>query len=75
MQAVMRRLPFNRFVLSNRNSGLGANSNSALAAAKGEFVLQLQDDWECNGPSGFVEAGLSVMRERPEIAFIGFTDT
>jgi hypothetical protein len=66
----MRELPFDRIVESNRNTGLGANSNRGLLAARGEFILQLQDDWECRGPKGFLEMSIEIMREWPELGFL-----
>lgn len=73
-QARMRALPFDRIVFAPRNRGLGANTNAGLAAARGDYVLQLQDDWECTGPGDFIEAALDVMQERPELAFVRLTD-
>ena len=72
LQEEMRRLPFDTFLLPAENRGLGANTNAGLRAAKGEFILQLQDDWLCDGPSGFIEAAIEVMTERPEIGFVRF---
>jgi len=70
LQDEMRRLPFGTFLLSADNRGLGANTNAGLRAATGDFILQLQDDWLCDGPSGFVEAAIDVMTERPEIGLV-----
>lgn len=66
----MKDLPFDRFVGSDRNTGLGANSNRGLRAARGEFVLQLQDDWDCRGPKGFLEASIDVMQEWSDLGFL-----
>jgi glycosyltransferase involved in cell wall biosynthesis len=70
LQAEMRQLPFDRFLLPEVNRGLGANTNAGLRAARGDFILHLQDDWLCEGPGGFVEAALDVMAERPEIGLV-----
>jgi glycosyltransferase involved in cell wall biosynthesis len=70
LQEEMRRLPFDRFLLPAENRGLGANTNAGLRAATGEYILQLQDDWLCEGPSGFIEAAIDVMTERPEIGMV-----
>lgn len=70
LQAEMRQLPFDRFLLPEMNRGLGANTNAGLGAARGDYILQLQDDWLCEGPGGFVEAALEVMRERPRIGLV-----
>jgi glycosyltransferase involved in cell wall biosynthesis len=69
-QAEMRKLPFDTFVMSDRNRGLGANTNAGLRAARGEFILHLQDDWRCDGPAGFLEQAVAVMRERPTIGLV-----
>jgi glycosyltransferase involved in cell wall biosynthesis len=69
-QAEMRRLPFDTFLLPAENRGLGANTNAGLRAARGDYILQLQDDWLCEGPAGFIEAAIEVMTERPEIGFV-----
>lgn len=75
----MRRLPFDRFVFAERNQGLGANSNAGLAAARGEYVLQLEDDWLCTGPADFLRRGVELLRSHPEIGLVrytrGFTDS
>jgi GT2 family glycosyltransferase len=72
LQEEMRRLPFDTFLLPAENRGLGANTNAGLRAAKGDFILQLQDDWVCEGRSGFVEEAIDVMTERPEIGLVRF---
>lgn len=74
MQAAMRELPFDRFVMSRANTGLGANTNRGLDAARGDVVLQLQDDWLCRGPAGFLEEALAVMARWPDLGFIRLTD-
>ncbi len=74
MQEEMRRLPIDRFLFAPRNRGLGANTNAGLAAARGDYVLQLQDDWLCNGPGDFLQAGLEVMRARPDIGMVRLHD-
>ena len=70
MQAEMQQLPFDRFLLPDVNRGLGANTNAGLRAARGDFILHLQDDWLCQGPAGFVEAALDLIRERPGIGLV-----
>jgi glycosyltransferase involved in cell wall biosynthesis len=73
-QEQMRSLPFDKFVLPARNRGLGANTNAGLAAATGDYVLQLQDDWLCTGPDDFLETGVRLMTERPDIGIVRLTD-
>jgi glycosyltransferase involved in cell wall biosynthesis len=69
----MRELPFDRFVFAARNRGLGANTNAGLAAARGDYVLQLQDDWQCLGPPDFLERGVRLMQTRPSVGLVRFT--
>lgn len=66
------RLPFDKFVFATRNEGLGANTNKGIRAATGQYILQLQDDWECRGPSDFLHDGVMLMEDIPWIGFIHF---
>lgn len=70
----MKRLPFDKFVFSRTNGGLGANTNAGLAATSGEYVLQLQDDWLCVGPHDFIERAIELILNRPDIGFVRLTD-
>jgi glycosyltransferase involved in cell wall biosynthesis len=70
IQKRMRSLPCDAFLMADRNQGMGSNTNKGLHAAKGDFVLQLQDDWRCVGPPDFVEAALEVFAERPDVYMI-----
>jgi glycosyltransferase involved in cell wall biosynthesis len=71
-QQAMRALPFDRFVFAEENRGLGANANAGLAAATGEYVLQLQDDWVCAGPPDFIERGVQVFQSRDDVGMVRF---
>src|SRR5690554_4823899 len=53
-QREMRKLPFDKFCFAEANRGLGANTNAGLAAAKGDYILQLQDDWRCVAECDFL---------------------
>ena len=70
IQYLMRELPCDRFLLSARNAGMGANANKGLREATGDYILHLQDDWKCIGPPDLIEASLEVFRERPDVGFI-----
>lgn len=72
LREAMRALPFDRFVFAERNRGLGANANAGLAAARGEYVLQLQDDWACAGPADFLERGVRLLAARPDLGIVRF---
>lgn len=70
LRTLMRVLPFNKFLFSETNLGLGANANRGLAAADADFVLQLQDDWLCDGPSDFLLRAVRLLQSNPEIGFV-----
>ena len=40
-------LAIDKLVTSETNQGLGANSNKGIKAGTGEYILHLQDDFEC----------------------------
>lgn len=63
MQEEMRDLPYDRFVFSRANRGLGANENAGLAACNGSLILQVQDDWTFKGPSDVITRAVSAFQE------------
>lgn len=76
VQERIRDLPFDTFVLSQRNGGIGRNTNLGLAACAGSYVLQLQDDWLCEGPQDYLkravrsldaieDVGLLLLKQHP----------
>lgn len=71
-QVQMYRLPFDKFLLAKKNEGLGRNTNKGIQAARGQYILHLQDDWVCRGPTDFMEAGVTVMEERGDIGMVRF---
>ena len=72
IQTQIRKLAFDQYLLSERNQGMGANTNKGLLAANGDYVLHLQDDWTCSGPSDFIESGVELMGERPDVCMVQF---
>jgi hypothetical protein len=56
------------------NTGLGANCNRGLAAARGEYILQVQDDCEFVGPSGLLATALDIMRADLDVGTIQLTN-
>jgi GT2 family glycosyltransferase len=70
VQSRARELPCDEFLLDERNRGIGANTNKGIRAANAEFILQLQDDWSCVGPSDFLDASLELFAERPDVGLI-----
>lgn len=72
MQKEMRQMAFDLYAMASRNEGLGRNINKGMTAATGEYLLLLQDDWLCRGPADFVEAGLEVLAERPDVGLVRY---
>ena len=58
----------------NDRVGYGANVNSGLRAARGEFVFHLEDDWVVKRPGHFLRAGVEVLNTLPEVGCLKFDD-
>lgn len=69
-QAVIRQLGFDKLAMSRTNRGLGANVNQGIAAARGDYVLQLQDDWECVGPPDYLARALAVLEANQDVGVV-----
>lgn len=63
MQAEMRELPFDKSLLHSQNRGLGAVTNAALRASRGDLILQIQDDWVYNGPADLIDRALLAIEQ------------
>jgi glycosyltransferase involved in cell wall biosynthesis len=72
MQAEMRKLPIQKLVASKTNRGMGANTNAGLKQCAGKYILQIQDDWECQGPPRYLEQAVCLMETHPDIGLIQF---
>ncbi len=72
MQEQMRKLPFDQFCFGKKNEGLAKPANRGLKAAKAKYILQLQDDWRCQGPPDFLQAGLEILHECPDVGMISY---
>jgi glycosyltransferase involved in cell wall biosynthesis len=70
VQAEIRRMPFNFFCLKTKNVGLGANVNSGLAKASGDYILQIQDDWICLGPGNYLKRAIAALEASPDIGML-----
>lgn len=72
-QRAIRALKFDKFVLPDRNSGLGANNNAGLRACSNDYVLMLQDDWRPGAafPRALRQA-IWILDHDPEIGMIRF---
>ncbi|WP_446743115.1 glycosyltransferase family 2 protein [Silvibacterium acidisoli] len=72
IQSQIRALPANDFSLPAKNRGLGANNNSGLKLCTGKYILMIQDDWACHGPSDYLRQTVSVMEANPTVGIINF---
>lgn len=72
IQEEIRKMKFDVFLLADKNQGLGRNTNKGLEAANGEFILQLQDDWDFIGNPSFIESSISYMQNNPEVGIIRY---
>jgi len=70
VQALVKRLDFDVFCLSVVNRGLGANMNTGLRAAHGEFILLLQDDWICMSYPGYLRDAVAALRACPDVGMV-----
>ena len=52
--------------------GYGRNANAGLRAARGEFVLHMEDDQVVWSGGHFLEAGMRVLRALPELGVIQY---
>ena len=69
-QIKIRTLPFDKYILSPKNKGLGANQNAGLNNASGKYILMLQDDWELTDCSGIIQQAISILEHDSEIGII-----
>ena len=72
IQQNIRQLPFDDFALSAKNRGLGANMNQGLRMCKGKYVLVIQDDCMCYGPSNYLTESICVLEANPKVGLINF---
>ena len=72
MQARMRTLPADIFALASKNRGLGANNNNGIRHCSGKYILMIQDDWMCVGPSDYLHNSIAVLEANPHVGLINF---
>ncbi len=61
---------FDRLFFAGRNEGLGANLNKGLLAARGGYILHLEDDWTCQKKMNFIEQAIEIMQAHPDIGYV-----
>ncbi len=72
VQEQIRRLKFDKYELAGKNRGMGANMNAGLAACRGEYIFVLQDDWDCQGPSKWLQQAVAVMEQNPRLGLLKY---
>lgn len=70
VQEKIRDIEFDKYIFNGRRRGLGSNQNNGIRAAAGDFILQIQDDWECIGPVDYLEIAIRVMKANADIGMI-----
>ena len=70
----VQSLPFDKHLLSEKNQGLGANTNKGIAATNGHYILQIQDDWEFVGARTLILTALQIMQVAPDVGIIQLTN-
>ena len=66
----VRSLPFDKHVLSAKNRGLGNNCNKGIANCSGEYILQIQDDFEFVGARTLLFTALKIMQIDRDVGII-----
>jgi len=72
IQKQIRTLQADVFALLPKNRGLGANNNNGIRHCSGKYILMIQDDWECAGPSDYLLNAVKVMEANPQVGIINF---
>lgn len=72
VQTKIRTLPADVFALAPKNRGLGANNNNGLRHCTGKYILMIQDDCICRGPSDYLRNTIAVMEANPEVGIVNY---
>lgn len=72
IQNRIRMLPADVFALAPKNRGLGANNNNGLRHCSGKYILMIQDDWPCMGPSDYLKNTIQVMEANPNVGIVNY---
>lgn len=71
---IIDQLDFDVRSYAKVNQGLGANSNRGIRAAKGKYVLFMQDDWITVGHGSFLREMVTVLENNPRLGIIMLRD-
>ena len=69
-QEQMRLLPFDVFVFSRSNRGIGANINNGLRVGRGEYVFYLQDDQVLTKRCDFLQEAIDALQSIPGLGLV-----
>lgn len=72
IQDEMKKLKFDKYLFATKNEGMARNVNKGILATSGKYILQLQDDWLCKGPSNYLKLGIKALEENTEIGLIRY---
>lgn len=61
---------FDKIFANKKNLGIGGGLNQGFAAATGEFIFQLEDDWICNTEQPLLQQSTEVLREFDDIGIV-----
>ena len=74
VQDAIRAMPVEkRAILPRENRGLGANINQGMAECRGKYILSVQDDWKCQGPSDYLRNSVLLLEQNPIVGMIPYT--
>ena len=60
-------------VIWNDLAGYGANANSGLRAARGDYIFHLEDDCVVGADGHFLEPGMQVLSALPELGYLHYS--
>lgn len=67
-------MPFDKFVIAERNMGLGNNQNKGIAATSGRYILEIQDDFEFIGDKVLIFTALEILESDHDVGIIQLTN-
>jgi glycosyltransferase involved in cell wall biosynthesis len=70
----IQSMPFDQYLLAEKNAGLGNNQNKAIAVATGNLILQVQDDCEFVGDRDLLANAIEILRAEPGVGIVQFND-
>ena len=72
-QKEISKIGFDTISVARSNAGLGANQNRGLALCKGQFFLQIQDDWLFIGDPMDLADAIALLKSDPDIGIVQLT--